>query len=236
MASLLVVIPTYNEAVSIAEAIERTLRAAPDAQILVVDDGSPDGTAKIVEEIMATEPRVKLMARASKMGLGRAYVAGFGWGLERGFDLFVEMDADLSHDPADIPRLVDAIATNDLVIGSRYVEGGGVEGWSWGRHLLSKAGNLYSRLALRLGIRDSTSGLRCYRRETLERIGLRNVVTDGYAFQIDMANRARSLGLRIKEVPIIFTERATGESKMSRRIVWEAIVLVTSWALRRPSR
>lgn len=228
----LVVVPTYNEAENIEAIIRAVLSACTECDVLVADDGSPDGTGRIVERAASETPRVQLLRRSSKTGLGRAYVAGFEFGMEKGYDRFLEMDADFSHDPADIPRLISATSSCDLAIGSRYVEGGGVEGWSGSRHLLSRSANIYAQLLLGFGIRDSTSGFRCYRREVLEKIGLREVQSDGYAFQIDMTYRARTLGFAICEVPITFRERSLGASKMSRAIVLEGITSVTKWGLR----
>lgn len=228
----LVVVPTYNEADNIEAILEAVLASFAECDVLVVDDGSPDGTAAIAARVASQTDRVELMERSSKMGLGRAYVAGFQLGIQKGYERFVEMDADFSHDPTDIPRLIAAGSTCDLVIGSRYVEGGGVEGWSNSRHLLSRSGNVYAQLLLGFGIRDSTSGFRCYRREVLEKIDLREVQSDGYAFQIDMAYRAWTLGFALCEVPITFRERSMGTSKMSRSIILEAITSVTKWGLR----
>ena len=229
---VLVVIPTFNESASIGTVINRALTASDELHVLIVDDNSPDGTADVVRQRFESESRVSVLDRPSKMGLGRAYVAGFKWGIEKGYDRFVEMDGDLSHDPAAIPVLVSATDDADLAIGSRYVDGGEIKGWPRGREVLSRGGNLYARAALGFGVRDSTSGFRCYRRDLLEEIGLDRVKTDGYGFQIDMAYRAWKLGFRIKEVPITFIERATGASKMSRAIVLEAVVLVAAWGLR----
>jgi dolichol-phosphate mannosyltransferase len=229
---VLVVIPTFNESASISTVIGRALASSVELNVLVVDDNSPDGTSDVVRQRFESESRVNVLDRSSKKGLGRAYVAGFQWGIEKGYDRFVEMDGDLSHDPAAIPILVSATDDADLAIGSRYVDGGEIKGWSRGRELLSRAGNLYARAALGFGVRDSTSGFRCYRRELLEEIGLDRVKTDGYGFQIDMAYRAWKLGFRLKEVPITFIERATGVSKMSRAIVLEAVVLVAAWGVR----
>lgn len=228
----LIVVPTYNEADNIRRLLEAVVAAVPEASVLVVDDGSPDGTASIVERVAARNAHVHLMMREAKAGLARAYVSGFRWGMERGFDRFVEMDADFSHDPAALPGLLDAARRHDVAIGSRYIPGGGVAGWSRGRHVLSLGGNLYARLALGFGVRDSTSGFRCYRRRVLEAIGLDEVQTEGYAFQIDMTYRAWRRGFDIGEVPIVFRERTHGRSKMSRAIVLEAIVALTRWGLR----
>jgi dolichol-phosphate mannosyltransferase len=203
----------------------------PAASVLVVDDGSPDGTGELVQKIATGNDRVHLLVGEGKQGLGQAYVRGFGWGLERGYEVFVEMDADFSHDPRALPDLLEATRACDVAVGSRYVRPGGVEGWSWSRHLLSRAGNIYARIVLGFGVRDSTSGFRCYRRSVLEAVGLEQVRSNGYAFQIDMTYRAWKLGFVIREVPITFRERSLGSSKMSRAIVVEAVVAVGRWAL-----
>jgi dolichol-phosphate mannosyltransferase len=224
--------PTYNEAENIDAMLDAVAGSVPDASVLVVDDGSPDGTAEMVAAKMSRSCTVHLVRGNGKQGLGRAYITGFGWGLSRGFDYFVEMDADFSHDPAAIPDLLAAATRYDVAIGCRYMPGGGVEGWSKGRHLLSRAGNVYARAALGFGVRDSTSGFRCYRRPVLEAIGLDHVRSNGYVFQIDMTYRAWRLGFSIGEVPIMFRERSLGESKMSRAIVAEALWAVSMWGLR----
>jgi dolichol-phosphate mannosyltransferase len=229
----LVVVPTWNEVDSIAAVAERLLELAADGiELLVVDDGSPDGTAGVVRGLGARHPSVHLMERPSKLGLGTAYVAGFRWALERSYWAVVEMDADGSHDPGDVPRLLEALAAADLVIGSRYVAGGRIANWGLVRRGLSRAGNLYARACLGFGIRDSTSGLRAYRVSLLADIDLETVRSEGYAFQIEMAQRALRAGGRVVEVPITFTDRAAGRSKMSRRIVLEALARVTWWGLR----
>ena len=227
----LVILPTYNERENIETVLAAVRQALPAGEILVVDDGSPDGTAELVRNHADMDEKVHLLERPSKGGLGKAYVAGFRWGLERGFNRFVEMDSDLSHDPKELPVLVGESEAG-LAVGSRYVRGGGVEGWSRFRHLLSRAGNLYARIALGTTVRDSTSGFRCYRREVLEAIGLDDVVSEGYAFQIDMTYRTELLGVKPVEIPIVFRERQAGRSKMSKAIVFEAILLVTLWAVR----
>lgn len=226
----LVIIPTYNEAATIRSAVEGILDST-QLDVLVVDDGSPDGTAALVEE-MHERARLHLLVRDTKQGLGRAYIAGFKWGLDRSYERFVEMDADLSHDPPVAGSLVAETSRCHLAIGSRYIEGGRVEGWSRRRHVLSRAGNLYVRTLLGLPVRDSTSGFRCFRREVLEAIDLDKVRSEGYAFQVEMAYRAWRLGFRIREVPIVFTERNEGASKMSGRIVAEALASVAQWGLR----
>lgn len=229
---VLVIVPTYDEAGNIAALVDAVLGAVPRATLLVVDDASPDGTADAVRRKARLDDRIHLLARERKLGLGRAYVAGFAWGLERGFGLLIEMDADFSHDPSDLPRLVAAAAEADLVIGSRYAGGGRVEGWSFARHLISRAGNVYARLLLGFPIRDSTSGFRCFSREALESIPLSSIGSEGYAFQIDMAYRAWRLGFRVDELPIVFRERRGGGSKLSRAIILEAILRMTAWGLR----
>ena len=230
----LVIVPTYNERVNIDEVVERLFAAAGDAvELLVVDDGSPDGTAERVKELAADATRsIHLLERPGKMGLGTAYVTGFRWGLERGYWALIEMDADLSHDPADVPRLLEAFNDNDLVIGSRYVPGGGVVNWGLGRRALSSLGNIYARMWLRYSVRDSTGGFRAYRAEALSRQDLDTVKSEGYGFQIEMTRRMHRSGGRIKEIPITFADRTKGRSKMSRRIAVEALVDVTRWGMR----
>lgn len=234
-ARALVIVPTYNERDNIATVIERLFAASSrdSVHLLVVDDSSPDGTAAVVESLAAKDDAVDLMRRQSKLGLGSAYLAGFRWGLEREYDTFLEMDADLSHDPADVPRLIAALDDGaDLAIGSRYVLGGRIENWSGARRLLSRSGNVYARMWLRFDVADATGGFRAYRRSALEDIELGTIRSEGYAFQIEMAHRVHRAGGRIVEVPITFVERAAGASKMSRRIVLEAITKVPRWALR----
>jgi glycosyltransferase involved in cell wall biosynthesis len=227
----LVVIPTFNEAGSIEEVVGRVVAADPRVDVLVVDDSSPDGTGKLVGELAATEPRVRLLERPAKQGLGAAYRAGFAWGLGRGYEALVEMDADLSHPPERLPALLDGLGRADLVIGSRYVAGGRTENWSRVREAISRGGNLYVRVALGVPIHDCTAGYRAYRREVLEALPVGAVQSNGYCFQVEMAHRAWREGFRVAEVPITFTERTAGVSKMSRRIVAEALWRVTVWAL-----
>jgi dolichol-phosphate mannosyltransferase len=227
----LVVIPTYNEAESVVEVLDLVLAADLRVDVLVVDDGSPDGTAKLVLDRADGEPRVHLMERSGKQGLGAAYRAGFGWGLERGYDALVEMDADLSHPPDRLPALLDGLAEADLVIGSRYVPGGRTVNWSRQREAISRGGNAYVRLALGMPVHDCTAGYRAYRREVLEALPVETVRSNGYCFQIEMAHKSWQEGFRVVEVPITFTERASGVSKMSRQIVAEALARVTQWAL-----
>jgi dolichol-phosphate mannosyltransferase len=227
----LVVIPTYNEAESVVEVVDRVLLADPRVEVLVVDDGSPDGTAKLVAGRAEGEPRVHLLERSGKQGLGAAYRAGFAWGLERGFEALVEMDADMSHPPDRLPALLDGLDGADLVIGSRYVPGGRTANWSRLREAISRGGNAYVRLALGLPVHDATAGYRAYRRAVLEELPVAAVRSNGYCFQIEMAHRAWQEGFRVVEVPITFTERTAGVSKMSRQIVAEALLRVAQWAL-----
>jgi dolichol-phosphate mannosyltransferase len=230
----LVVIPTYNESENIERMVRRIHECLPEAGILVVDDGSPDGTAAIVKRVSTELPGVELLERSGKSGLGSAYRAGFAWGLERGYDACIEIDADFSHDPAALPTLVAAVADGaDLAIGSRYVEGGSIPNWAWHRELLSRGGNLYASGMLGLGVRDSTAGYRCYGAGILRQLDLGRIRAEGYGFQIEMTYRARQHGARIMEVPIAFVDREAGTSKMSSFIVVEALALVTWWAMGR---
>ena len=238
MSDVLVIIPTYNEAESLPLALEGILQSEPRADVLVVDDGSPDGTGAIADGWAQRTGRVQVMHRARKAGLGKAYLAGFAWALERPYPYVCEMDADLSHDPTTLPRLVDqAVQGCDLVLGSRWVKGGSTENWEAWRILLSKSGSLYARTVLGLSIRDLTTGFRCYRRETLLGLDLATVGSEGYAFQIELAFRAVLKGFRVCEVPIRFANRRAGVSKLSGGIVGEAVLL--PWRLRlsgQPSR
>jgi dolichol-phosphate mannosyltransferase len=230
---VLVVIPTYNERDNIGTIVKRLHAALPEVHALVVDDGSPDGTGQVADEMAAADERVHVLHRTEKAGLGAAYVAGFGWGLERGYEFMVEMDADGSHAPEDLPRMLDAAANADLVIGSRYVTGGSVVNWPKSREVFSRGANLYSRIALGAPIKDITAGFRVYRAEVLRKLKLHNVASSGYCFQIDLSWRTHELGFRIVEVPITFTDRIIGESKMSGNVVREALIRVTKWGLRR---
>jgi dolichol-phosphate mannosyltransferase len=226
----LVVIPTYNEAENVDEVIGRTRQAVPDAHVLVVDDNSPDGTAAIAEAL--GDDHVHVLRRPGKAGLGAAYRAGFAWGASEGFDVMIEMDADLSHDPAALPGLLAGIEGGaDLVIGSRYVPGGSIPDWAWHRKALSRWGNRYAGAMLRLGVADATAGYRAYRATMLERLDLASIRADGYGFQIEMTYRTAGAGGDIVEVPISFTDRTRGTSKMSSRIIVEALLLVTRWGL-----
>ena len=232
----LVVLPTYNEILNV-ELMLRTLRdVVPNADILVVDDGSPDGTAAAASRVAEELGHIHLLERATKDGLGGAYRAGFAWGLARGYDSFVEIDCDFSHDPTALPSLLDASAHADVVIGSRYIPGGAIPNWAFSRRLLSRSGNRYASFALGLKVADATAGYRVYSAHALEAIGFSNVRADGYGFQIEMTYRARRAGLAIVEVPISFSDRERGESKMSGAIIVEALALVTVWAIQRPFR
>jgi dolichol-phosphate mannosyltransferase len=228
---VLVIVPTYNEAENLPGIVARLLDSVPAAHALVVDDGSPDGTGELADELAAADPRVHVLHRASKAGLGTAYVAGFRWAREQGYDVVVEMDADGSHAPEQLPDLLRGLADADLVLGSRYVPGGRVEDWPAHRLLLSRAGNRYTRWALRLPLHDATGGYRAARAELIDQLPFDDVASQGYCFQVDWAWRAVRAGARVTEVPITFTERALGRSKMSGSIVREALVRVTVWGL-----
>jgi dolichol-phosphate mannosyltransferase len=223
MANTTIVVPTYNEKQNIERLISALLEAGPEVNVLVVDDNSPDRTAEHVEAIAAKNPRVRLIKRPGKMGLGSAYITGFQDALEHGADLIIQMDADFSHDPRYIPDFREAIEDKDLVIGSRYVRGVNVVNWPIDRLLLSYSANLYTRVITGLPIHDATSGFKCFRREVLESINLGEIISDGYCFQIEMTFRAWRKGFRIAEIPIVFVERHSGTSKMSKHIIWEAI-------------
>lgn len=227
----LCVIPTFNEAQTIEPVARAVLAAVDDLELLVVDDSSPDGTGEIVAALAATQPRLHLLRRPVKDGLGGAYRAGFGWGLGRDYDTFVEMDADFSHDPADLPALLLAAADADLVIGSRYTHGGTTVGWSRLRQLISRSGNAYARQALGLPVGDATAGFRVFRRAVLEDLPVTTLTSSGYCFQIETAYLAWRRGFRLAEIPVTFRERQAGSSKMSSRIVAEALLQVTRWGL-----
>jgi len=231
LGKVLVIIPTYNESENIERIIGRVRSSVPEVDILVADDNSPDGTGKIADGIAERDGHVKVMHRRGKEGLGAAYLAGFRWGMDHGYDALVEMDADGSHRPEDLPRLLTALRDADLVLGSRWVPGGEVVNWPRRRKLLSQGGSLYSRLALGLTIRDVTGGYRVFRRATLEGIALDEIVSQGYTFQVELAWRAVRNGFKVVEVPITFVEREHGASKMSGGIVREALWRVTVWGL-----
>ncbi len=232
--NVLVVLPTYNESENIDPVVRRIRVAVPGATVLVVDDGSPDGTADIAERLGKELGNVEVMRRQQKSGLGSAYRAGFRWGLARGFDACVEMDADLSHEPEALPGLIEALSGGcELVIGSRYVPGGSIPNWVWHRRMLSRGGSIYSSTILGLGVADATAGFRAYAASLLRRIDLERIRADGYGFQIEMTYESKRAGAAIREVPIRFADRERGESKMSVRIVVEAFGLVTWWGLLR---
>lgn len=226
-----VVVPTYNEAESIATLIERVMALGPRYRMLIVDDSSPDGTGVRVEALAAAYPeRIQLLSRAQKEGIGRAYVAGFAVALASDASLIAQMDADLSHDPSDLPRLVEATKSADLVLGSRYVSGGSTTGWPRHRKLISRAGGRYARLVLNVPVQDLTGGFKVYRREALEALEIERIASDGYVFQIETTFKTMLNGFRVIEVPIRFVDRVAGKSKLSRRIVAEATVVV--WRLK----
>ena len=230
---VLVIIPTYDELENLPLILRRVRAAEPDAHVLVADDNSPDGTGRLADELAGADPNVHVLHREGKQGLGAAYIAGFRWGLEHGYDVIVEMDADGSHPPEQLPDLLDRIdAGADLVIGSRYVAGGSSVNWPKRRQLLSKGANTYVALALNLHVKDSTAGFRAFRRTTLEKIDLDDVDSQGYCFQVDLTMRAIRRGLRVDEVPITFVEREHGTSKMDQAIVVEALWRVTRWGVR----
>jgi len=227
------VMPTYNERQNLESIAVRVRAALPEADLLVVDDNSPDGTGDLADKLAETDPHVQVMHRTDKAGLGKAYIAGFGWALERGYDVIIEMDADGSHQPEHLPSLVAALNGADLSIGSRWVPGGKVVNWPKTREALSRAANIYTRIMLGLGVRDATAGFRAYRAATLRTISLDQVESAGYCFQIDLTLRVADAGLRIVEVPITFVEREHGASKMSNSIIMEAFWRVAQWGVAR---
>jgi dolichol-phosphate mannosyltransferase len=231
MAKALIVVPTYNELGNVETIAQRFLDGLPGVELLFVDDNSPDGTGQLLDKIAAGEPRIHVMHRAGKLGLGTAYVQGFTWGMERGFDYLFEMDADGSHDPKYLPTML-ALAEDgaDVVVGSRYVPGGGTVNWGIGRKIISRGGGLYARTVLGVDTRDLTAGFMCWRRTALEAINLASVTSNGYSFQIEMKYRAINQGLRLVETPIVFEDRRVGQSKMSKAIFVEAMAKV--WKLR----
>jgi dolichol-phosphate mannosyltransferase len=223
-------LPTYDERENLGPILAAVHDVEPGIDVLVVDDASPDGTGALADEIAARDPRVKVLHRARKDGLGRAYLAGFAWALERGYDLVLEMDADFSHDPRYLSELLARAGEADLVLGSRYVPGGGTVNWGLGRRLVSRLGSFYARTILGVPVRDLTGGFKCFRRSVLEAIDLATVECSGYAFQIELTYRALRKGFTVAEVPIVFSDRRVGRSKMSRRIVLEAVRKV--WTMR----
>lgn len=226
---ILVIIPTFNERLTLPSIVSRVRASVPEAHILVADDNSPDGTGVMADEMAAADDHIHVLHRLGKEGLGAAYLAGFSWALERGYDVVVEMDADGSHQPEQLGSLLDALRSADLVLGSRWVRGGGVENWPKYREVLSRGGNWYTRAALGVPIQDATGGYRAFRADTLRKLDLHEVASQGYCFQVDLAWRAVQRGLTVREVPIQFVERTAGVSKMSQRIVLEALWRVTVW-------
>ncbi len=229
----LVIIPTYQESQNISSIIKRVFDSNPYVDVLVVDDSSPDGTAQIVRELQANNKNLFLLINPTKAGLGKAYVVGFNWGLARDYQVFVEMDADGSHAPEQLPSILSNLHNNDVSLGSRWVRGGKIENWPLSRQILSKGGNLYTRLMLGIKVRDATGGYRAYRREVLEKIDLNSIESQGYCFQVDMVRRSLQNNFRIGETPITFTERELGNSKMSRAIVIEAFSRIGFWGIQR---
>ncbi len=228
---VLIIIPTYNERDNVPEISKAVLAVVPDVDLLFVDDNSPDGTGQLLDEMAARDPRIKVLHRQGKLGLGTAYIAGFKHGLAAGYQHLIEMDADFSHDPKYLPEMIRRSAAGaDLVVGSRYVHGGGTENWGVGRKIISKGGGLYARSVLGVKVKDLTAGFVCYRREVLETIGLDTVRSQGYGFQIEMKYRTIKSGFMVDEMPITFVDRRVGQSKMSRKIFLEALGMV--WKLR----
>jgi len=228
---IVVIIPTFNERLTLPAITARVRSSVPEADILVADDNSPDGTGELADELAAADDHIHVMHRLGKEGLGAAYLAGFAWALQQGYDVVVEMDADGSHQPEQLPRLLDALRNADLVLGSRWVPGGRTENWPVTRQMISRGGTAYTRLMLGMPIHDATGGYRAFRADTLRRLDLHEVASQGYCFQIDLAWRTVQRGMTVREVPITFVERTAGASKMSRRIVAEALWRVTVWGL-----
>ncbi|MGB9912953.1 MAG: polyprenol monophosphomannose synthase [Candidatus Kapaibacteriota bacterium] len=226
----IVIIPTYNEAENIEKLINKIFSIIPDINILIVDDNSPDGTAAIVEKIMQNDPRLHLIKRPGKMGLGTAYIDGFKYALSKGFEAIFEMDADFSHNPEDLPRFLEALQDADLVIGSRYLTGVNVINWPLRRLILSYFANIYTRIITGMPIKDATGGFKCFRASALRQINLDNIKTNGYGFQIEMNFRIWAKGFKVKEIPIVFVDRMNGVSKMNKKIILEAVLLV--WKLK----
>jgi len=236
MRNRLIIVPTYNELVSAPLLIRRILKHIPNSDVLVVDDGSPDKTGDAIRELQQEFPTLHLLEQKTKLGLGSAYRLGFAWGLERGYEELIEMDADLSHRVRDLKKMIEAKElqpNTDLVIGSRWIPGGKTENWSKSRELLSRAANLYVRAMVGLGVKDSTAGFRIYSASMLKRLNMESIKSEGYSFQIEMTRAVHKLGGKIIEVPITFRERENGVSKMSKKIVGEAMILVTHWGLKR---
>lgn len=228
----LIIIPTYNERESLPTVMDRLRSAVPAGDVLVVDDNSPDGTGEMADAMCATDSHIHVLHRTEKNGLGQAYIAGFTWGLTHGYEILVEMDADCSHQPEELPKLLKAVEDGaDLAIGSRYVPGGSTVNWPWYRQFISRGGGFYARFFLGSNIQDITAGFRAFRAETLKAINLKTVTSRGYCFQIDLGWRTELAGLKVVEVPITFVERAEGVSKMSGDITREAVVNVAKWGL-----
>jgi len=230
---ILVIIPTYQESENINSIINRVFASNPAVEVLVVDDSSPDGTANLVQQMMTANSQIHLLSNTTKAGLGKAYVAGFKWGLDRNFEVFVEMDADGSHAPEELNSLLEKLDFCDVSLGSRWVPGGKIENWPLSRQWLSKGGNFYTRIMLGFEVQDATGGYRAYRRKVLEAIDLDSIESQGYCFQVDMVRRALALNFKICETPIVFTEREAGNSKMSKTIVIEAFSRIGIWGLKR---
>jgi dolichol-phosphate mannosyltransferase len=231
LGQVLVIIPTYNEADNIGPIVARVRSAVPEAHVLVADDNSPDGTGKLAAELAAADEAVHVLHRKGKEGLGAAYLAGFRWGIDHGYGVLVEMDADGSHQPEELPRLLTALKSADVVLGSRWITGGRVVNWPKHREFISRGGSTYSRLLLDVPIRDMTGGYRAFRKETLLGLGMDEVASHGYCFQVDLAWRAVKAGYHAVEVPITFVDRERGDSKMSRDILVEALWRVTAWGV-----
>ncbi len=231
--SVAVIIPTYNERENLESTAARVRAAVPEADLLIVDDNSPDGTGELADKLAAADTRIHVLHRAGKSGLGAAYVAGFGWALDHDYDAIIEMDADGSHQPEDLPRLLAALDRADLVVGSRWVPGGKTVNWPRYRQAISQGGNTYARLMLGISVRDATSGFRAYRADTLRKLALGEMMSQGYCFQIDLTLRTIQAGLTVAEIPITFVERLRGTSKMSNAIVREAFWRVAVWGVSR---
>lgn len=229
---IVMVVPTFNEAENLAWIVGRVRHAQPHVDVLVVDDGSPDGTGRIADELSADDPQIHVLHRTAKGGLGAAYLAGFDWAITQGYDVIGEMDADGSHQPEQLQRLLDGLHDADLVIGSRWIPGGSVVNWPWQREALSRGGNLYVRILLGISVRDATAGYRLFRRATLEKVRLQEVRSTGYVFQTDMVTRTLRGGMTVREVPIEFVERVRGESKMSGQVAIESLKRITAWGFR----
>jgi dolichol-phosphate mannosyltransferase len=228
---ILVIIPTFNERTTVTPIVGRVRTSVPEVHILIADDNSPDGTGQIADQLAAADDHVHVMHRLGKEGLGAAYLAGFAWALQDGYDVVVEMDADGSHQPEQLHRLLDALRDADMVMGSRWVTGGKTENWPKSRQFISRGGSAYTRMMLGVPIHDATGGYRAFRADTLRRLDLHEVASQGYCFQIDLAWRAMQRGMRVREVPITFVERTSGTSKMSKKIVAEALWRVTAWGV-----